>query len=229
MMSSVDGRLIGNRWSHPFDGKKRDLLFEPYYEKSHNLNADAWMVGRKTIQNDFAIGTFSYEKYTPADELKTFIGKQETKRYCIVIDPKGKLAYEQDTLNGDNIIAILSETVSEEYLSFLRDKGISYVSGGLFGTDIQSAMEVLYNEFEISKILLSGGGILNGEFLKTWLIDELSLLIYPGIDALAGVPSIFEYNGYRNELPAQGQALELLSTETLTDGIVWLRYKLHKI
>jgi 5-amino-6-(5-phosphoribosylamino)uracil reductase len=40
----------------------------------------------------------------------------------------------------------------------------------------------------------------------------MSVLIYPGIDGLAGVPSIFEYSGEDGELLAAGQPLRHLAT-----------------
>lgn len=44
---------------------------------------------------------------------------------------------------------------------------------------------------------------------------------------LVSDPSIFEYVG-KDTRPARGQSLELLSAETVQDGVVWLRYKFHK-
>ena len=106
--------------------------------------------------------------------------------------------------------------------------GISYVFAGKDGNDMAKAMDALGSEFGMRKVLLEGGGILNGTFLKGGLIDELSLMVYPGIDGLAGKPSIFEYLGKGGDLPAKGQSLELLSVEKLDDGVVWLRYKFHR-
>jgi riboflavin biosynthesis pyrimidine reductase len=229
MMSSVDGRLIGDRWSFPFDGKDRDLLlYDPYNETAAKLNAQAWIIGRNTVHEDFPTGIFDYESYPPAREFKTFTGKRNSKETCIVIDAKGKTLYEEDNLSGDSIIAVLGKAVSEQYLSHLREKGISYLFAGADGSDMTAAMETLRKEFGITKILLEGGGIVNGVFLKAGLIDELSLLIYPGVDGLSGISSIIEYKGTDAAFPAQGQTLELLSAETLAHGMVWLRYKFHK-
>ena len=50
MMSSIDGRLNGDRWSEPFDGKNRDILFAPYYTISERLSPEAHMLGRNTVQ-----------------------------------------------------------------------------------------------------------------------------------------------------------------------------------
>lgn len=52
--------------------------------------------------------------------------------------------------------------------------------------------------------------------------------IYPGIDGLSGVPSIFEYVGGRTEHPAKGQRLQLLSASQREHGVMWMRYKFHK-
>lgn len=230
MLSSVDGRLLSDRWTLPFDGKTREELYEPYFELSQQEGADAWMVGRKTIQADNPTGTFPFEDHKPASEFKTHIGRRETERMCIVIDPKGKILYHSDRIDGDNIIAILGETVSDEYLAHLREKGISYLFAGVNGIDLETALETLYDQFGMHKIMLSGGGVINGEFLKARLIDELILMIYPGIDGLSTMPSIFEYCGdHVNDLPAEGQALEFLSIKLERDGIVTLRYRFHKL
>lgn len=91
------------------------------------------------------------------------------------------------------------------------------------------ALETLNEEFGYNELLLDGGGALNGQFLKAGLLDELSLLIYPGVDGLSGISSIIEYKGEAEEQPAEGQALQLLSVQKLREDIVWLRYKFHKI
>ena len=75
--------------------------------------------------------------------------------------------------------------------------------------------------------MIVGGGIINGEMLAAGLIDELSLVIYPGIDGLASSPSVFEYLGAADERPADGQSLELISAMPCPHGVVWLRYRFH--
>ena len=96
------------------------------------------------------------------------------------------------------------------------------------GYDYEKALQTLHDDFGMRLILLDGGGTLNGQFLKRRLIDELSLVIYPGIDALSGIPSIYEYKGKEDEYPAYGQSLELMDMRQCRDGVVWLKYKVHK-
>lgn len=228
MMGSVDGGLVTERYSVPYGGKSAEDVINHYFPLSEKLGGGAWIVGRKTVQEYFFKKTFDFENRKPAASFKPHKGKLGSKRCAVVADSKGKIVYEADNLDGDNIIAILGETVSDEYLEHLRGMGISYVFAGKDGSDMAKAMDALGSEFGMKKVLLEGGGILNGTFLKAGLVDELSLMVYPGIDGLAGKPSIFEYPGEGGELPAKGQSLELVSVEKLEDGIVWLYYKFHR-
>lgn len=227
MISSVDGRLITDYYSEPFDGKDKDEVMNPYFTLSDNYNADAWIVGRKTVQRHYFPNSYTHTSDKAANP-QTFIANREAGRAMLVIDPQGKIKYEDNKADGDDIITILSEQVSEDYLTFLREKGISYLFAGADGKDIAGAMETLGTEFGMTKILLEGGGIINGTFLKAALIDELSLMIYPGIDGLHSRPSIFDYLGNDDENPSEGQSLELLSNQTLEDGIILLHYKFHR-
>ncbi len=119
--------------------------------------------------------------------------------------------------------------MSDDYLAELREIGISYLFAGPEGRDLALALETLGGEaFGIETLLLEGGGTINGAFLKAGLIDEISLLIYPGIDGLAGTPSIFDYLGKPDERPAKGLSLRHTMTETLKAGMVWLRYRVER-
>jgi len=102
---------------------------------------------------------------------------------------------------------VLGEAVSDDYLSELREDGVSYLFAGPGGSDLGGALEELGKAFGLKTLLLEGGGRINGSFLKAGLIDEISLLVYPGIDGLSGMPTIFEYAGGEDGQPAVGQTL----------------------
>lgn len=227
MVSSIDGRLLPDRWTQPKNDSKEKLL-ALYEQVADGLNADGWLVGRKSMAY--------YAKGTPKNNLvvanytrDAFIAPgRQGHHVAIVVDPKGKLHYHQGNADGNHIIAILAEKVSNNYLAELRASGISYLFAGQDGNNLQLAMSTLGETFGIKKILLEGGGLINGAFLNAELIDEISLLIYPGIDGLSGISSIFEYVGQEGALPAKGLSLQHLSTETLEAGMVWLRYEVLK-
>ncbi len=64
---------------------------------------------------------------------------------------------------------------------------------------------------------------MNGAFLKAELIDELSLLVAPGIDGRTGQPALVD--GATDSPRFYPTNLELISAEPLPNGVVWLRYR----
>jgi 5-amino-6-(5-phosphoribosylamino)uracil reductase len=226
MVSSIDGRLLPGRWTPPAAGIAPGWEHRHYEAVAARLDADGWMVGRKSMQ-DFAKGTERAATGVSDNLRATHVADRRGRDVAVAIDPHGRLHYGQDNAGGDHIIAVLGQYVSDVYLAELQADGVSYLFAGEDGTDLQEAMEVLGDAFGIKTILLEGGGITNGTFLKAGLIDEISLLVYPGIDGLAGVPSIFEFLGAADDRPAAGKALRHFGTETLEGGVVWLRYKVE--
>lgn len=225
IMSSVDGRLIPSRWTPPFDGTDPGMLFKEYADISTQLVTDAWMFGKATVKEVFP-DRFITRKTTRSQSEKIHVGLHDTPRLFITVDPDADIQYTSDRLRGDNIVTVLGRNASDDYLAMLEENGISYIVLNN-PTALHEAMDILYDRFGVRRISLQGGGIINGAMLAEGLIDELSLVIYPGIDGLTTAPSIFEYLGSSDEYPAVGQSLELLSVEKRRHGIVWMRYRFH--
>ena len=226
MMSSVDGRLHVDRYSEQYNGKSIEQVMDHYWTAAAGLGGDAVMMGRTTLQESYFPDMFDYEKYTPAAKHTTHVARPAGGTPDIVIDTKGKTLYEGH--DEQHFITILGEGVSDEYLTHLREKKVSYLFAGADGKDLNKALEILGTEFGLKTIVLEGGAHITGSFLKAGLIDELSLMVYPSIVGLSGEPAIFEYKGGPDERPADGQMLELTSAEKAEDGIVWMHYKFHK-
>lgn len=92
--------------------------------------------------------------------------------------------------------------------------------------ETKSALKHLEEDFDAKNMLLEGGAIINGNLLKMGLVDELSLIIYPGIDGKSDHPSIIECQ-CGEESPMEASKLELKSCETVGSGFVWIRYAIH--
>lgn len=225
-MGSVDGRLLPSRWTPPFDGTAAGELFKEYAEIGHLLEADAWMFGKATVSEKFPY------KYMPKTDShphagKVFAGKRDSERLFITVDPDADIFYTYNKLRGDNIVTVLGTNATDDYLAMLEKNDISYIVLDA-PTNLKEALAILYAKFGVRRISLQGGGIINGAMLAEGLLDELSLVVYPGIDGLTTDPSIFEYLGASDQNPASGQSLELLKAEVRAHGIVWLRYRFHK-
>jgi riboflavin biosynthesis pyrimidine reductase len=226
MVTSIDGRLLVDRWTKQAVGIEADMLTSYYNEVLSRFHADGWIVGRKTMQY-FARGAARTPGTVKGNLRDVHIAARKDRDVAVSIDPRGTLHYGQDNAEGDHIIAILGEQVSDEYLAELREDNVSHLFAGAKGNDMNRALEILGDTFGVKTLFLEGGGITNGLFLKERLIDEISLLVYPAIDGLAGILSIFESAGKPNEQPAAGQALRHIATETLKGGMAWLRYNVE--
>jgi riboflavin biosynthesis pyrimidine reductase len=153
---------------------------------------------------------------------KDFIAAHDADSYAIAIDPSGKLTWRENHIDGEHVITILTEKVSDDYLAFLQAKGVSYLFGGKSRIELANVLRKLRSLFGIQQLLLEGGGKINGSFLAANLIDELSILVAPVADGSMGSPTLFDVEEH---MPAR--KLKLLSLEKRPGDIVWLRYRIR--
>lgn len=143
--------------------------------------------------------------------------------YAVACDRYGRLGWKDSLIidpdpgyGGSHIIEVVTEEVKDEYLAYLREKGVSYIFGGKHDLDIKLVLEKLYKEFGIKKLLLEGGSIINGAFIKADVIDEISLVVVP-ITAKTNDKPLFFESDLRN--------FRLEKCEKVQDNIVYLNYK----
>ena len=89
---------------------------------------------------------------------------------------------------------------------------------------MKKAVEILYKEFNIKRLTVVGGPLINSSFLDEDLLDEISILIGPGIDRRKGMPGVFD--GFNMKHPIT--QLKFKEVKTFEDGAVWIRYTLNK-
>lgn len=215
MLSSIDGKI---------DGASLQGLTAPgeYDATGEQLKGDAWICGRTTMQQHFA------DPKPFAAASKTFAGTQpvhvasRAKSYAVSVDTTGKLKWSSADLQGDHLICVVSERVSMEYLALLRDTGISYIVSGQEKVDLVQAVTLLGEHFGIRTLLLEGGGHINGAFLQAGLVDEISLLVAPGIDGRHEIAAVFDgvNPGERKAVPMRLKSVERRERDTL-----WIRYQ----
>lgn len=227
MATSIDGRLHPSRFTSPAAGISTSALRRHYEEIAERFEAEGWIVGRKTM-SELAKG--SERKIADAPELprEAYVADRNGRKLAVAIDPSGRVHYGKDNIGGDHVVAVLGEGVPDSYLAELREDGVSYVFAGPTGHDLPDAMTQLSTVFGVRKLLLEGGGIINGAFLRHRLIDEFSTLIHPAVDGVASTPSIVDYDVSNGEKPGAGQSLRLIGCETLEGGMVWLRHAVEE-
>jgi 2,5-diamino-6-(ribosylamino)-4(3H)-pyrimidinone 5'-phosphate reductase len=219
MAISIDGRIVVDGWPDS-PAVRRE------YEQIHTTyEADAWMCGRITME------PFTGTTRSDADVKREYLGPPREdhmadgahESFAVAIDPGGRLAWKENNIDGDHVVGVLSERVSDEYLAFLRDRGVSYVLAGKRDVDLAVALEKLGTRFGIRTLMLEGGGRINGGMLAAGLIDELSVVVSPVADGRIGTPALFDVDA-DHVMPRR---LTLAEVERRADNLLWLRYRVE--
>ena len=216
-MQSVDGRI---------DCDMVDKISgDEYYTALKSLNCNAVVEGRHSYQlHTCGFDEFKTNNYNPIGK-ECFYKANDSKELEISVDNKGVLLW--DKTNNENRLCIVSEKASTEYLEYLKALGISYIVTGKEKIDLRRAVEILQSEFGVDRLAVVGGGKINGGFLQAGLIDELSLMIGPGIDGRDNQPALFDgIPDKKDFMPVQ---LDFKEVYTFPNGVVWLRYNVNSI
>ena len=231
MATSVDGRVVVDGWPSAVAGAVR----RQYEEVHATYEPDGWICGRVTME-PFAGGvrpeTEVAREHAGGAAREDFRAPGDFDSFAFAIDPSGRLAWETNDIDGDHVVAILSERVSDEYLAFLRARGVSYLlagrrdpsAGSGQGVDLPLAMAKIGGRFGVTTLMLEGGGRINGGMLAAGLIDEVSVLVAPAVDGRIGTAALFDVD-------ADGAAprrLALEHVEQRPDGVIWLRYRVER-
>lgn len=215
MTTSIDGRIVVDGWPDS-SGVRRA------YEDVHaSYQADGWLCGRVTME-PFAGGVRPEEEVSREHEggpREDFVAPGEHDSFAFALDPSGRLAWETNDLDGDHVVALLSDRVSDEYLALLRERGVSYLLAGAHDVDLALALGKIGARFGVRTLMLEGGGRINGGMLAAGLIDELSVLVAPIADGRVGTPALFDDDD------ATPRRLVLEAVERRADDALWLRYR----
>jgi riboflavin biosynthesis pyrimidine reductase len=220
MATSLDGRTLLGRWA------PQNQVPEGLFDRLHTkLGGDAWLIGRTTGQ-EYAKRDRYPGEIAQSLPRETWIAQPGAKAYGVVLDAHGKIAWGRADIGDDPIVVVLTEAVPDAHLQGLRDEGVSYIFAGREAIDLALALQILHDELDIRRLIVEGGGITNGAFLRAGLVDELSLMLFPAIDGRKGAPSLFE-SAQDGEGAAPLSGVALTSCDQLDGGVLWLRYAIQ--
>jgi riboflavin biosynthesis pyrimidine reductase len=219
MMVSLDGRIHPSRWTRSPDGERAN--WSRLYARIHEtLDGDAWLVGRVTMaEMSRADGPPPSPGVVEPDRPHHFADRK-AGAYAIALDRGGKLRFAKSEIGGDHVVTLLGPHVADSHLAELTAAGVSYVVAQDEAMEVGPLLAVLRSELGIRRLLLEGGGHINGSLLAAGLVDEISLLVAPAIDGGQNVTGVFD----ANEGLAGKANLRLTSAAALEHGVVHLRY-----
>jgi riboflavin biosynthesis pyrimidine reductase len=222
MTASIDGKTLLSRWK-PEGRRVAAGLFERLHDE---LDGDAWLVGRVTGQ-EFAKGNAYSASASEGFPRQAWFARRNAKAYGVVLDAEGKIVWGRTDIGGDPIVVVLTEQVADAHLAGLRSEKVSYFFAGKTDIDLGLTLEILNHELGVKRLILEGGGISNGAFLRAGLVDEISLILCPAVDGSNGAHGIFDSLERDTGHSAPVRSVTLESHQLLEGGAIWLRYRLQ--
>ena len=138
---------------------------------------DAIMVGSNTIRIDNSMLT-----------VRLVEGKNPIR---VVPNRNADIPPDSNVLGPEaqTVIAV-SEAAPPERVEALRKKGVDVLVAGKTDIDYPLLMSLLYERYQIKKLMVEGGPTLNYFMLKNKLVDEIRLIHLPYIVGGADTPSL---------------------------------------
>lgn len=231
MMTSLDGKIMGNYMDTPEGTAAGDVFYNIAFGKNPYYKHQGWLSGRVTTDDNF---TFykkpELDENAPLVPDGDFVAQPDAEMYYVSIDPSGKLGWKSSMLTYQDttahVLEVLTEKASNSYKAFLHKLGISYIIAGTDSLDYELAMKKLKELFGIDTLMLGGGGVLNWSFIQAGMCDEVSVVIAAAADGSSETPSLFETRGGLALDTAVGFQLE--QVEVKNGSCIWLRYLVKK-
>jgi riboflavin biosynthesis pyrimidine reductase len=222
MCTTIDGKILGHRWRSVPGGKAAANLFEP---TAARFKVGAWLVGTTTMK-EFA----GHPQKLPAPKSPVppgdFIAQPNATRLAIGVDARGVLRYQKPEVQGDHVVLLITDQVSNAYKAHLRKAGVTYLICGESTVDLPLALKKLHKAFLLKKLMLQGGGAFNGSMLQAGLVDEISQIVVPIVDG--GGPTITGFFDAPGKPPKSAAAsLRLIRHDPLPGGAHWFRYRIR--
>lgn len=204
---SIDGKIATRTGNS-------NLSSSEDFARLHKLRTkvDGILIGKNTVMKDNPLLTVRYTK-----------GKNPTR---IILDSKGEISTKSRILQTSDkvptIIAV-SKQITKNNLQKINKFPVEVIIAGEKSVNIKSLLKKLA-EKKIRTILVEGGGVVNWEFIKQNIFDELIITISPFLIGGKNAISLIQGDGF--DKISKSPNLQLKSIKRLKNHIV-LNY--HKV
>ncbi|HEY5736265.1 MAG TPA: 2,5-diamino-6-(ribosylamino)-4(3H)-pyrimidinone 5'-phosphate reductase [Nitrosopumilus sp.] len=204
---SIDGKIATRTGNS-------NLSSSEDFARLHKLRTkvDGILIGKNTVMKDNPLLTVRYTK-----------GKNPTR---IILDSKGEISTKSRILQTSDkvptIIAV-SKQITKNNLQKINKFPVEVIITGEKSVNIKSLLKKLA-EKKIRTILVEGGGVVNWEFIKQNIFDELIITISPFLIGGKNAISLIQGDGF--DKISKSPNLQLKSIKRLKNHIV-LNY--HKV
>ncbi|KAF6247959.1 2,5-diamino-6-(ribosylamino)-4(3H)-pyrimidinone 5'-phosphate reductase [Nitrosopumilus sp. b3] len=178
--TSIDGKIATDTGDSKLSSKQDSV-------RLHKLRSqvDAILVGKNTVLIDDPMLTVRHIK-----------GKNPIR---IILDSKGSISKNSKIIQTSNkiptIIAV-SHQISKSNLDKLKKFPIDIIVAGNDSINIKLLLKKLSDK-KIKSVLVEGGGIINWEFIKYDLFDDLIITLSPFLIGGKNAVSLIEGDGFK--------------------------------
>jgi 2,5-diamino-6-(ribosylamino)-4(3H)-pyrimidinone 5'-phosphate reductase len=208
---SLDGSLTG---------------FEPelalHYRIAAGYRPEATLIGSRTVLT----GIEFFGEGVPREEPRDFERPERdgSLPYWVIIDSRGAL---RDMLHScrrfeycRDIVILIAERTPKEYLAYLEERKYRHHVVGTENVDLQEALELLAETYQVRTVLTDTGQILGNLLLDRGLVTEISLLVHP---VIVGARSYPIFGGITNS-----PKLLLKHSEVFDREYIWQVYEVER-
>lgn len=184
--------------------------FEPdvgrFYELAATWHEDVTLAGADTI--------LAQESALAEAELP---GPAPGGPILAIVDGRGRVSAWQALLDAGYWSAVVGVHTTG---TPPREHALPEIVAGNDRVDLAAMLMILRERFGAGVVRVDSGGGLNGALLDAGLVHEVSLLVHPVL-ASADVRRPWHGGG-----PLAARTMDLVTAQTLPDGLVWLRHRL---
>lgn len=238
--ASVDGRLAispdlpllfgDERWQ-AIEGGERFNVFE-WLKTTHNIQATLEGSGSFIRRGDKPEPLSPVEgdpQQLYVDFLPESVLQREGHRgWFTVVDGRGRIRwmykdeFPDEAWRGWHLLVLTCSETPAEYLAYLQRETVPYLVAGKQRVELKLALEKMKSQLEVTSVLSTAGGVLNGALLREGLVDEINIEFLPAVIGGTETPALFTSPDLESgEWPVR---LELISAQVQAGGQVWLRY-----
>jgi 2,5-diamino-6-(ribosylamino)-4(3H)-pyrimidinone 5'-phosphate reductase len=189
-----------------------------HYKIAGDFKADMHLVGSNTAK----IGIEMFFNKIPQETQDDFRRPDKKGLLWAIPDSAGKLKGLLHILRRSDyckdVIVLVSEKTSKEYIRYLKEGSYYYYLVGKEKCDLRQSLELLNEKHNAKTILTDTGSILSNLLIEQELVSEISLLIHP---VLVGKKAYNIFNYLDKSVK-----LDLIKKEFFESGYFWNLYQI---
>lgn len=221
---SRDARLIQPDAARRWAAMKPDGTDELLGTRRAEHGATVTIEGSGSFVDEHAPPTVLPVPELPESELRRDVIPRRTPLWFVVADSRGRVNWSFTGDDTTSLLILVCEATPLGYLQLLHDKGIGHLNAGREQVDLEEGLAKIAVALGAQTVVADSGGTFNAALLRAGLVDEIDVVVLPGLVGGTGTPSIMD----GNPLDSTGLPIrtELIDAQVTATGLIRARYRM---